>query len=85
MANASATSGTASFNPDVLTLYEMSCGRAGLDIENGGDGRGGYNLRSYRRDLNLFSQEMANRGLDLGIFDTQIIQLQPKPLMVCVP
>lgn len=70
------TSGTATFNPDLLEIYEIVAARAGFDVENGGDGRGGYNLRQFRRDYNLFSQEMSNRGLDFGTIVPNTIQLQ---------
>ena len=77
MPNATSTSGTASWAPDLLEIYEMVAQRAGMDVENGGDGRGGYNLRSFRRDYNLFSIEMSNRGLDFGTIEWQTVQLQP--------
>lgn len=71
------TSGYASWEPDFLQLYEMVAERAGLDIQNGSDGRSGYNLRQFRNDYNALSQELSNRGLNLGTFDTQVLQLNP--------
>ena len=71
------TSGYATWNPDFLELYEIVAERAGLDTQNGGDGRGGYSLRQFRRDYNLLSQELSNRGLNLGTFDVETLQLQP--------
>lgn len=79
------TSGVANFNPDMLEIYEMVAERAGLDLENGADGRGGYNLRQFRRDYNLLSQEMSNRGLNLGTFDSQPLQLQPGQYSYLLP
>src|SRR5271157_5633994 len=77
MPTASQTSGYATFNPDMLEIYEMVAERAGLDVQGMGDSRGGYNLRQFRRDYNLLSQELSNRGLNLGTFDTQVLQLIP--------
>lgn len=72
------TSGYASFSPDVLEIYEMVCERAGLyDPADSQGERGGYPLRQFRRDYNLMSQELSNRGLNLGTFDTQVLQLNP--------
>jgi hypothetical protein len=71
------TSGYSSFFPDFLEMYEMVCERSGVDPNAGQDGRGGYPLRQFRRDYNLLSTELANRGLNLGAFDVQTLQLNP--------
>jgi hypothetical protein len=73
------TSGYSSWNPDVLEIYEMVCERAGLYDPASGQGseRGGYPLRQFRRDFNLLSTELSNRGLNLGALEVDTIQLNP--------
>lgn len=53
------TSGTATFNLDILDLVEEAYERAGLEA------RTGYDFRTARRSLNLIAAEWANRGLNL--------------------
>jgi hypothetical protein len=54
-----ATSGTTSFSLDVIELVEEAYERAGLEL------RGGYDLRSARRSMDLLFREWENRGINL--------------------
>lgn len=53
-----ATSGTTAFNPDILEIIEEAYELAG------GEMRGGYQLKTARRSLNMLLQEWANRGIN---------------------
>ena len=54
-----ATSGTATFGPDIAELCEDAFERCGLEM------RSGYDLRTARRSLNIMAAEWSNRGLNL--------------------
>jgi len=54
-----ATSGTTTFNLDISEICEEAFERAGLEM------RGGYDLKTARRSLDLMSLEWINRGLNL--------------------
>ena len=54
-----ATSGTTTFTLDILDICEEAYERAGLEM------RGGYDLKTARRILDLMSLEWVNRGLNL--------------------
>lgn len=54
-----ATSGTATFNPDIAEICEDAFERCGLEM------RSGYDLRTARRSLNMLAAEWSNRGLNL--------------------
>lgn len=54
-----ATSGTTSFDLDILEIIEEAFERAGLEARSGGD------YRTARRSLDLLADEWANRGLNL--------------------
>ena len=54
-----ATSGTATFNPDIAEICEEAFERCGLEM------RSGYDLRTARRSLNIMSAEWSNRGINL--------------------
>jgi hypothetical protein len=64
-----ATSGTATFNPDILTLIEEAYERAGVEI------RTGYDLQSAKRSLDIMAQEWTNRGLNLWAIDEGTVAL----------
>lgn len=64
-----ATSGTATFNPDVATLIEEAYERAGIE------GRSGYELRSALRSLNLVFMDWANKGVNLWTLEQGEISL----------
>lgn len=53
------TSGTTAFNLEFRDMAEEAYERCGLEI------RGGYDLRTARRSMNLMLVEWANRGINL--------------------
>jgi hypothetical protein len=54
-----ATSGTSTFNLDIVELIEEAYEQAGLEL------RTGYELKTARRSLNLLALDWANRGYNL--------------------
>lgn len=64
-----ATSGTATFNLDLVELVEEAFERAGSEV------RSGYDLRTARRSLNLLLADWANRGLNLWTFEEGSVPL----------
>ena len=66
-----ATSGTATFNLDVVELIEEAYEQAGLEL------RSGYDLKTARRSLNLLSLDWANRGYNLWTVEQGVIPLLP--------
>jgi hypothetical protein len=58
-----ATSGTATFNLDLVELIEEAFERAGAEM------RSGYDMRTARRSLNLLFADWANRGLNMWTFE----------------
>ncbi len=64
-----ATSGTATFNLDLVELVEEAFERAGGEV------RSGYDLRTARRSLNLLLADWANRGLNLWTFEEGSVSL----------
>ena len=54
-----ATSGTSDFTLDIIDICEEAYERAGLEM------RGGYDLKTAHRSLDLMSLEWINRGLNL--------------------
>lgn len=57
------TSGTTSFNLDLVELIEEAGERAGFEL------RSGYDFRSARRSMNLMFADWANRGLNMFTFE----------------
>ncbi len=53
------TSGTSTFNLQIMDIIEEAYERAGLEA------RTGYDYRTARRSLNILSAEWSNRGLNL--------------------
>lgn len=53
------TSGTATYNMDILQIAEEAFERAGTEM------RSGYDLRTLRRSMHLMGLEWANRGINL--------------------
>lgn len=64
-----ATSGTTTFNLDILELIEESFERAGLEL------RQGYDLATARRSLNILMLEWQNRGINLWTVEQRQIPL----------
>ena len=54
-----ATSGTATFNPDLTEIVEEAFERCGSEL------RTGYDMRTARRSLNLMFTDWANRGINM--------------------
>ena len=54
-----ATSGTATFNPDIAEIVAEAYERAGLQL------RSGYDLRTARRSIDFITMEWANKGINL--------------------
>lgn len=63
------TSGTTTFNPDLVELVEEAFERAGAEL------RSGYDLKTARRSLNLLFADWANRGLNLWTLDSGTIAM----------
>ena len=63
------TSGTASWNINILDIIEEAYERIGIEV------KGGYEIRTARRSLNLLSMEWANRGLNLWCVDQETLPL----------
>jgi hypothetical protein len=66
-----ATSGTANWNINILDIIEEAYERIGVEV------KGGYEIRTARRSLNLLSMEWANRGLNLWCVEAGTLSLTP--------
>jgi hypothetical protein len=64
-----ATSGTATFNLDIVEIIEEAYEQAGIEL------RSGYDLRTARRSLNLLSLDWANRGYNLWTIEQGTLAL----------
>ena len=53
------TSGTTAFNPDILDIIEEAYEMVGMEV------RGGYDLKTARRSLDMLMREWGNRGLNM--------------------
>jgi hypothetical protein len=65
------TSGTSDFTLDIVDICEEAYERAGLEM------RGGYDLKTARRSLDLMSLEWINRGLNLWTIEEGTQALTP--------
>lgn len=65
------TSGTSTFNLQIMDLIEEAYERAGLEA------RTGYDYRTARRSLNILSAEWSNRGLNLWTVQENTLVLTP--------
>lgn len=63
------TTGTTSFTPPLVDLFEEAFERAGVEM------RSGYDFRTARRSLNLLTMEWASRGLNLWTIEQGVIPL----------
>lgn len=66
----STTSGTSSFNLDLVNLIEEAYERCGQEM------RTGYDMRTARRSLNIMTIEWANRGINLWTIEQGFIEIQ---------
>jgi hypothetical protein len=53
------TSGTTSFNPDIIDLIEDAYEMVGKEV------RGGYDMKTARRSLDMLMREWGNRGINM--------------------
>jgi len=63
------TSNTTAFAPDFLEIIEEAYEQAGMEL------RGGYQLTTARRSMNLLTLEWANRGVHLWALDKGTVSL----------
>ena len=63
------TSGSTSFNPNLVEMAEEAFERAGREM------RSGYDLRTARRSINLMLTDWANRGINLWTVEQGSINL----------
>jgi hypothetical protein len=73
------TSGTSSFNLDLVNLIEESYERCGQEM------RTGYDIRTARRSLNIMTIEWANRGINLWTIEQGFIEIQTGQACYPVP
>jgi hypothetical protein len=73
------TSGTNSFNLDLVNLLEEAFERAGTEM------RSGYDMRTARRSLNLMTIEWANRGINLWTIEQGSIPLTQGTIVYALP
>ena len=66
-----ATSGTATFNLDLVEMVEEAFERCGAEL------RTGYDLKTARRSLNLLFADWANRGVNMWTFEQGSIAMVP--------
>jgi len=64
-----ATSGTATFNLDLVEIVEEAFERCGSEM------RTGYDLKTARRSLNLMFADWANRGINMWTFEQGTVNL----------
>lgn len=64
-----ATSGTTTFDMDFTEIAEEAWERAGREM------RGGYDLRTARRSMNLLMIEFVNRGINMFTIDSGTIAM----------
>lgn len=73
------TSGTATFNLDLVELVEEAFERVGAEL------RTGYDLKTARRSLNLMFADWANRGINMWTFEQGSITLVPGQATYTLP
>jgi len=74
-----ATSGTATFNLDLVELVEEAFERVGSEM------RTGYDLKTARRSLNLLFADWANRGINMWTFEQGSIAMVPGTATYTLP
>jgi hypothetical protein len=74
-----ATSGTSSFNLDLVELVEEAFERCGGEL------RTGYDLKTARRSLNLLFADWANRGINMWTFEQGSINMVPGQATYLLP
>jgi hypothetical protein len=66
----STTSGSTSFNLDLVNLIEEAYERCGQEMKTG------YDMRTARRSLNIMTIEWANRGINLWTIEQGFITIE---------
>jgi len=74
-----ATSGTTTFNLDLVELVEEAFERCGAEL------RTGYDLKTARRSLNLLFADWANRGINMWTFEQGSITMIPGQATYTLP
>jgi hypothetical protein len=74
-----ATSGTATFDLDLVEMVEEAYERAGSQM------RTGYDMRTARRSLNLLFADWANRGINMWTIEQGEIALIPETATYDLP
>ena len=64
-----ATSGTATFNPEIVEIVEEAYERCGLEL------RSGYDLKTARRSLDIMAAEWSNKGINLWTVEAGTVSL----------
>jgi hypothetical protein len=64
-----ATSGTATFNPEIVEIVEEAYERCGLEL------RSGYDLKTARRSLDIMAAEWSNKGINLWTVEAGTLSL----------
>ena len=64
-----ATSGTATFNPEIVEIVEEAYERCGLEL------RSGYDLKTARRSLDIMAAEWSNKGINLWTVESGTLAL----------
>ena len=64
-----ATSGTATFNPEIVEIVEDAYERCGLEL------RSGYDLKTARRSLDIMAAEWSNKGINLWTVEAGTLSL----------
>ena len=64
-----ATSGTATFNPEIVEIVEEAYERCGLEL------RSGYDLKTARRSLDIMAAEWSNKGINLWTVEPGTLSL----------
>src|SRR5688572_26395443 len=62
-----ATSGTNTFNLDIIDVIEEAYEMVGKEV------RGGYEMRTARRSLNLLMREWGNRGINFWTIEETLV------------
>lgn len=74
-----ATTGTSSYAPQLVELFEEAFERAGSEL------RTGYDFRTARRSLNMLTIEWANRGINLWTIEQGAVALLPGVATYSIP
>jgi len=64
-----ATSGTATFNPEIVEIVEEAYERCGLEL------RSGYYLKTAIRSLDIMAAEWSNKGINLWTVESGTVSL----------